>query len=193
MRSVNERGRTLIVVSAIGLCFCAVFGRSAYLAFGPNKERTELLVMTREPASLAQLTAHAEDLRVMTRDIESMSLREIRETTARTVTLVDRTNNEIAAQVETWERTRGRIVEDGNTYAEIRAQLAETERMRNEDVVRLQRALDEATPIVDRVLTVASTLLLGVFGSTLAAFLFPAKSIRALRRVIDRRRQRNNG
>lgn len=190
MARFNERGRVLIVALGLSACFLAVFARSLYLMVGENSDRATLLIMARDPQSLRQLTLHAEELRRLTADIESVSLGEIRAATRRTVTLVERANIEIAAQVAAWEKTRGLMRQDENAYTTLRSEISDMQRFRDEEIIRFQRTLQGIYSIRDKVVEVALTMLIGVVASMLAAALFPAKSIRALRRVLRARQRR---
>ncbi|WP_143703969.1 hypothetical protein [Luteimonas rhizosphaerae] len=164
--------------------FAVVFARSAVLAFGDNSDRASLFVMSREARSLRQLTEHADDLRRMAQDIDSVSLREIRSTTERTVSLVDRANAEISAQIEAWERTRGKIKQDEHAYTTLRAQIAATEKLQAQEIARLQQALEGATSTRQRMLEILVSLITGVLGSIIAAALFPKLSIRGLKKLV---------
>jgi hypothetical protein len=156
--------------------------------FGPNSDRAKLITMTREPTSLKQLTKHADSLRAMARDIESVSFREIRETTTRTVVLVDRANREISSQVAAWEETRGRMREDGIVYAALRNEIAETQKIRDEEILRVRRAMEKSNSMWDGLLSFALAIISGVIASVFVAALLPAKTIRSIRRFIRPRK-----
>lgn len=181
---VDQRLRVWLIASVFIVAFLAVFARSAVLAFGHNSDRASLLVMSREPRSLQQLTEHAEVLRNMAQNLDSVSLREIRSTTEHTVVLAGRANAEIGAQLVEWDKMRGKIKQDEHLYTTLRAEISAAEKLHAREVVRLQQALDRATSTSKRAYDILLSLGTGVLGSIIAAVLFPRRSIRWLKKIL---------
>jgi hypothetical protein len=175
---------TLIVVMVV------LFWRSLGLMLGEENPRlTDMALMSRKPLSVEQLNKQASELRRLAKNIDTASFQDIRVAFERTIVLVERANTEIAAQYQAWEQTRGRMKDDEVNYLTLRANLENSKRLQEAEIIRLKRALDEAqTPsFFDSALTGSFTFLLGVISSLLATAIYPP-----WRRLLRQLRQRTS-
>jgi hypothetical protein len=172
----EQRRRFGLIAFMLAIVFVVVMARAAVLMLGEeNQRRADLAVMGRTPLSLVELNQQMSLLRNLTADIDHSSFQQIRDALTRTITLVDRTNTELIAQNEAWKETRSRIKNDELMYRSLRANLDNTRRLQDEEIIRLKRMLDRAQrpSMLSDAMSLVFTFTLGVISSMLATLIYP--------------------
>ena len=167
-----------ITLLLIALVLCA---RIITLTNGrDNQEKAALMVMVRPPSSVIMLEQHAAHLKQMTENIESASLREITQPLDDTVRLIELANLELDAQHKAWLRVKDTARSDGNSFVELKRQLAATQALQDNEVKRIQTIMDESQNkgFVNFAFEQTTAFVLGVITSILSTAMYrPAMNL----------------
>ncbi len=177
----DERGsqsiswRSRVVVVALMLGFVALTARLIYLTTDAGlKLRAAVFVANSPQSALNQLVKETADLTRLADDIETMSIGDIRRRLRSSIAVADRAAVEFEAQSKAWSYVRGRIKEDSSTYDALRKDLAESQRLQEDEVRRLKRLLDDAQKpsLIADTWNLALSFFLGFLSSLLASAMY---------------------
>lgn len=167
--------RTRVVVVALMLGFVALTARLIYLTIDAGlKLRAAVFVANSPQSALNQLVKETADLTRLADDIETMSIGDIRRRLRSSIAVADRAAVEFEAQSKAWSYVRGRIKEDSSTYDALRKDLAESQRLQEDEVRRLKRLLDDAQKpsLIADTWNLALSFFLGFLSSLLASAMY---------------------
>lgn len=145
-RKFNLRARLFVVVTGFSLLAILLMGRALYLATSDaHRGRTNLIVMTRVPQSLGRLEVQNQKIAKIADDIDSFTLKEIKQVLGETSRIAERAKFELRAQADAWEKIKTKINVDASTYYGVQRDLAEIGALQSEQMIRLNRILDESS------------------------------------------------
>jgi hypothetical protein len=164
--------RTKMLVVIFSLLFSALAGRAYYLATDSFiRSKADMVLLNTELSSASALARESERLSRLASRLENVSLGELREILANAASLAERASRDFKAQYSSWSALRGKIKEDSSTYESLRVQLAELQRLQNEEILRLKQMLDAAQKpsIFADAMNLTLSFALGVLSSLLAS------------------------
>jgi len=174
-RTFSTKVRLLLVSVVFAIIACILLGRSIYLATsGAHRGRTNLMLMTRTPQSLKLLEAQNRKIAQIASDIDSYSLREIKDVLSQTSRVAGRTTTELRAQSDAWEKIKTKIDIDANTYKDVQQNLSLVARLQSAEIVKLNKLLDDSTKptLWNNILALLSSFLLGIVSSVAATMAY---------------------
>lgn len=172
-RGVGWRPR--IVVVALMLGFIALTVRLLYLTTDAGlKLRAAVFVANSPQSALNQLVKETADLSRLADNFEEMSIADIRRRLRSSIAVADRAALEFEAQSKAWSYVRGKIKDDSSTYDALRRDLAESQRLQEDEVRRLKRLLDDAQKpsLIADTWNLSLSFFLGVLSSLLATAMY---------------------
>lgn len=167
--------RARLLVWAFAILFVTLCARGYYLATDSSiRAKADLVLLNSELSSVVALARESERLGRLASRLEDLSLSELRNVLSDASILAERASRDFQAQYASWSNLRGRIREDSSTYEALRAQLAELQRLQNEEIVRLKQMLDAAQEpsIYADVVNLLLSFSLGILSSLLASGLY---------------------
>jgi len=120
-------------------------------------------------------------MNLMINDIESLSLKDIRSTITKTVTLINLTTREIDAQYEAWIDLKAKMDSDGESFKELKGNLNTIKTLQSEEIKSLKKTLDDVTAekVSTQFLSLLVSFVVGVLSSVAASLVYPSIKSRA--------------